>query len=186
MRKNALGQSWIWAAVLVVVIGLVVSEIFFILYFHSRQEANARLLNRLNAASDGSIVRMRFLGQRREVIVTEKAILDYIALAVATQRSPKTISGGVSYETHLSFRDGSDSVVTFYIIQDDKNVQIGYPIEWHSDYRIEQVRLPEPLPDRLSAILDFLRADPSEAAGWALVVDENGVRKVARPELKTP
>ena len=185
MRKNALGQSWIWA-VLVVVIGLVISEIFFILYFHSRQEANARLLNRLNAASEGSIVRMRFLGQRREVIVTERAILDYIALAVATQRRPNTISGGVSYDAHLKYRDGSDSVVAFYITQDDKNIQIGYPIGWDSDYRFEEVHLPEPLPDDLVKILDFLRADPGEAAGWALVVDESGVRKVPRPEVKAP
>lgn len=144
-------------------------------------------LRLLDGSSRVRVVSFRIGGTESEVICTDPSTCDYLAQVIRTARQPNE-DIGTAFDLGLTFGNGCTEDLSFEVLAHNRGATIAgsfSPSKW-GDFDYYSVSFPQPVPDRFAEILAYLRLDRGSAAGWTLVVDGNGVRKVRRPDLKSP
>jgi hypothetical protein len=119
--------------------------------------------------------RLVIQGQQRQVLCSDPAVLRYVERCSRGHiPCPKDRVMGWSYHVILEFQNGgyTDLWGTFNDNIFDTHVGVPRDVGWPTHY----IPFPEPMPERMKQILDYIAVPHERLGGRKLVVDPDGVK----------
>jgi hypothetical protein len=152
--------------------------LLIIQHWYGSARAGQEMMRLLDGKGQGMITSMRIDGGQRRVTCTDRAVCDYITNSVrkAIRGRGTELALGASYAFTFQLDSGSLYYVECACVF-DKGFSLSIP-EAHSPeagWMTHQVDFPEPIPERLQQIWQFLHRSDTKVLGTIMTVEEGSL-----------